>query len=92
MLLKRLLELSLHPGESELDDVGLQGDSSSRRLPLPQQDAALWARPLIVEAEALLTAAARVGRFDRFQCEAAIQPVHAHRRRRGSCGDAARIR
>jgi len=48
-------------------------------VPLDQQDAMLWDRDMIVEAEGLIVAAARYGRFGRFQCEAAIQSVHAQR-------------
>lgn len=48
-------------------------------VPLDQQDARRWQRDLIIEAEGLLTAASRHGRFGRFQCEAAIQSVHAQR-------------
>jgi RNA polymerase sigma-70 factor (ECF subfamily) len=48
-------------------------------VPLAEQDARLWSRDRIIEAEALLTAASRAGRFGRYQCEAAIQSVHAQR-------------
>lgn len=48
-------------------------------MPLAQQDARLWSRDMIIEAEGLLTAASRAGVFGRFQCEAAIQSVHAQR-------------
>jgi RNA polymerase sigma-70 factor (ECF subfamily) len=48
-------------------------------IPLAQQDPARWHRASIVEAEQLLTAAAAAQRFGRFQCEAAIQSVHAQR-------------
>jgi RNA polymerase sigma-70 factor (ECF subfamily) len=48
-------------------------------VPLAEQDAWRWSRELIVEAEGLLTAASRRGVFGRFQCEAAIQSVHAQR-------------
>lgn len=48
-------------------------------VPLREQDPRRWARALIVEAEGLLTAAAAAARFGRFQCEAAIQSVHAQR-------------
>ena len=54
-------------------------DAEGRFVPLDRQDARLWDRNLIIEAEGLLTAAARAGRFGRFQCEAAIQSVHAQR-------------
>jgi RNA polymerase sigma-70 factor (ECF subfamily) len=54
-------------------------DEAGRFVPLPQQDPRRWVRPLIIEAEALLTEASAAGRFGRFQCEAAIQSVHAQR-------------
>jgi RNA polymerase sigma-70 factor, ECF subfamily len=48
-------------------------------VPLSAQDATLWDRQQVIEAEALLTLASGAGRFGRFQCEAAIQSVHAQR-------------
>jgi RNA polymerase sigma-70 factor (ECF subfamily) len=48
-------------------------------VPLAQQDARLWSRDMIIEAEGLLHQAARSATFGRFQCEAAIQSVHAQR-------------
>lgn len=57
---------------ARLDDAGLF-------VPLAQQDPGRWSRPLIVEAEGLLSQAATAQRFGRFQCEAAIQSVHAQR-------------
>lgn len=48
-------------------------------VPLDQQDVRLWRRDLIIEAEGLLTAGARFGRFGRYLCEAAIQSVHVQR-------------
>ena len=48
-------------------------------MPLTLQDAALWSRDMIIEAEGLLTAASRHRRFGRLQCEAAIQSVHVQR-------------
>lgn len=45
-------------------------------VPLNRQDARLWRRDQIVEAEGHLTAAAQRGVFGRYQCEAAIQSVH----------------
>lgn len=48
-------------------------------VPLSEQDARLWDRDQVIEAEGLLTQASRAGRFGRFQCEAAIQSVHAQR-------------
>jgi RNA polymerase sigma-70 factor, ECF subfamily len=48
-------------------------------VPLSEQDAGLWDRDQVIEAEGLLTQAARAGQFGRFTCEAAIQSVHAQR-------------
>ncbi len=48
-------------------------------VPLNRQDASLWRRDLIVEAEGHLTTAAQRGIFGRYQCEAAIQSVHVQR-------------
>jgi RNA polymerase sigma-70 factor (ECF subfamily) len=53
--------------------------ADGRFIPLKQQDAALWSRAMIVEAEQQLTTAARSSVFGRYQCEAAIQSVHAQR-------------
>lgn len=60
-----------------------------RFVPLKQQDARLWSRERIVEAEQHLTHAARAGVFGRFQCEAAIQSVHAQRPLTGRTNHAA---
>jgi predicted RNA polymerase sigma factor len=48
-------------------------------VPLSEQDPARWSRPMIDEAEQLLTEAAHASRPGRFQLEAAIQSVHARR-------------
>jgi RNA polymerase sigma-70 factor (ECF subfamily) len=53
--------------------------SQDEFIPLDQQDAALWSRPLIDEAEAHLRMAAGFKRMGRYQLEAAIQSVHSHR-------------
>lgn len=45
-------------------------------VPLKSQDARLWRRELILEAEEHLITASRRGIFGRYQCEAAIQSVH----------------
>jgi RNA polymerase sigma-70 factor, ECF subfamily len=45
-------------------------------IPLKAQDPASWSREKIIEAEGLLVRASAIGRFGRFQCEAAIQSVH----------------
>lgn len=58
---------------------GARRDAKGGFVPLDRQDARLWSRDMIIEAEALLTAAARCGVFGRFQCEAAIQSVHVQR-------------
>lgn len=48
-------------------------------VPLDIQDARLWDRSMVIEAEMLLTTASRFGQFGRYLCEAAIQSVHAQR-------------
>lgn len=54
-------------------------DDQGRFVPLDRQDARLWDRDRVIEAEGLLTRAAQAGRFGRFQCEAAIQSLHVQR-------------
>ena len=54
-------------------------DADGRYVPLGDQDVTRWSRPMMVEAERILTAAARTGKPGRFQLEAAIQSVHASR-------------
>lgn len=54
-------------------------DAAGRFVSLDRQDARLWDKDQSIEAEALLTGAARAGRFGRYQCEAAIQSVHVQR-------------
>jgi len=54
-------------------------DTHGRFVPLARQDPAQWDRAMIVEAEGLLARASSHQRFGRFQCEAAIQSVHAQR-------------
>jgi RNA polymerase sigma-70 factor (ECF subfamily) len=54
-------------------------DPHGRFVQLDRQDTRLWSRDMIVEAEGHLTAASRFRIFGRFQCEAAIQSVHAQR-------------
>jgi predicted RNA polymerase sigma factor len=53
-------------------------------VPLSEQDPAGWDEAMILEAEAELARAARAGKMGRFQLEAAIQSVHADRRRTGT--------
>ena len=50
-------------------------DASGAFVPLERQDSRLWNRDMVIEAEGLLTDAARAARFGRYQCEAAIQSV-----------------
>jgi RNA polymerase sigma-70 factor (ECF subfamily) len=54
-------------------------DRAGGFVPLDRQDARLWSRDMIIEAETWLTRASRFGQFGRFQCEAAIQSVHVQR-------------
>lgn len=56
---------------------------ANRFIPLSQQDTALWSQPRLRRAEALLSRASRQKRLGRFQLEAAIQSVHADRRKTG---------
>lgn len=58
-------------------------DANGRYVPLDQQDTALWNAEMIVEADDLLRQAGAFGRLGPFQCQAAIQSVHANRRRTG---------
>ena len=52
-------------------------------IPLSEQDTARWSKPMIAEAERILSAAAQDRRMGRFQLEAAIQSVHTQRARNG---------
>ncbi len=54
-----------------------------RFVPIREQDAGLWSRPLIGEAARALTRAGKRGQLGRFQLEAAIQSVHIERARTG---------
>ncbi|WP_416884647.1 RNA polymerase sigma factor [Marivita sp.] len=54
-------------------------DADGHFVPLDRQDARLWNRDMVIEAEGLLARASQAGRFGRFQCEAAIQSVHIQR-------------
>jgi len=56
---------------------------AGRFIPLSHQEPSCWNAPLIEEAEARLRQVGRYGRPGRFQLEAAIQAVHANRRRHG---------
>lgn len=58
-------------------------DRAGEFIPLDQQDPAKWSAPLIEEAEQHLRAAAGFKSPGRFQLEAAIQSIHAHRAKTG---------
>lgn len=84
------LAVELMPGEAEPRGLlslmlHCEARADARRgpdgsfVPLEEQDTRLWSRDRIVEAEALLTAAAALRKFGRFQTEAAIQSLHAQR-------------
>ncbi len=55
-------------------------DAAGRYLPLSDQDPGRWNAAMQAEAEALLAAAAALGRPGRYQWEAAVASVHAARR------------
>ncbi len=57
--------------------------AAGRFVPLDEQDVSLWDESLIAEADGLLRAAARERRVGGYLLEAAIQSVHADRRRTG---------
>lgn len=89
LFLSRLL-VALMPAEPEARGLlALMLFCESRRVarraadgsfvPLKRQDPRLWSRDMIVEAESELTSASRAGVFGRYQCEAAIQSIHAQR-------------
>ncbi|MQB42009.1 DUF6596 domain-containing protein [Rhizobium sp. ICMP 5592] len=52
-------------------------------VPLDEQDTTRWNAIMIAEADNLLQQAGAFDRFGPFQCQAAIQSVHAQRRRSG---------
>jgi RNA polymerase sigma-70 factor, ECF subfamily len=56
-------------------------DADGGYIPLEEQDTCLWNDIMMAEADALLRKAGTVDRFGPFQCQAAIQSVHATRRR-----------
>ncbi len=58
-------------------------DADGCFVPLSAQDTAMWSGDMLAEAEASLHVAAALARPGRFQLEAAIQAVHADRRRTG---------
>jgi RNA polymerase sigma-70 factor (ECF subfamily) len=58
---------------------GARQTSEGEFVPLDRQDPARWDRAMIKEAEEHLRRAAAMKRLGRFQLEAAIQSIHAHR-------------
>jgi RNA polymerase sigma-70 factor (ECF subfamily) len=74
-----LLALMLHAEARR----GARRSAAGDYVPLAAQDPALWDTELIAEAEALLLAASRMGKPDRYQLEAAVQSAHAIRRATG---------
>jgi RNA polymerase sigma-70 factor (ECF subfamily) len=62
---------------------GARRDATGQYVPLDQQDTALWNEEMIIEADNLLRQAGAFGSLGPFQCQAAIQSVHANRRRSG---------
>ena len=87
--LARIL-VQLVPGEAEARGLlalmlhcearrAARRSTSGAYVPLDEQDMALWARPMIAEAERALASAAALRSIGRYQLEAAIQSVHAQR-------------
>jgi len=62
---------------------GARRDVNGQYVPLDQQNTALWDAEMIVEADKLLRLAGTFDHLGPFQCQAAIQSVHADRRRSG---------
>jgi RNA polymerase sigma-70 factor (ECF subfamily) len=58
--------------------------AASGFIPIDQQDTDLWDEAQLAEAEAILRKTGPVGRLGRYQLEAAIQAVHAARRKSGA--------
>jgi RNA polymerase sigma-70 factor, ECF subfamily len=71
-----MLHVEARRGARRTDDDGAY-------VPLDKQDVGAWRWDLIAQAETLLLRASRKQRPGRFQLEAAIQSVHAARRRSG---------
>ncbi|NTJ65402.1 RNA polymerase subunit sigma-70 [Agrobacterium rhizogenes] len=63
---------------------GARRNASGDYVPLDEQQTGLWNAEMIIEADRLLRKAGAFGRFGPFQCQAAIQSVHAERRRSGA--------
>ena len=88
------LVAELLPGEAEaLGLLALMLHTEARRqarrspageyIPLADQNSDLWNQPMIDHAENLLLRASTLGRFGRYQLEAAIQSAHVRRCRTG---------
>jgi RNA polymerase sigma-70 factor (ECF subfamily) len=74
-----LLSLMLHAEARRSARRNAEGDF----VPLDEQDSSSWNGDMIDEAEALLSRAATMKVFGRYQLEAAVQSAHAARRRAG---------
>lgn len=61
-----------------------RGPDGNRFVPLEDQDTDRWDHGMIDAADQVLARAGALGRFGRYQCEAAIQAVHAERRTSGA--------
>lgn len=70
-----LLALMLHCEARRAARATRDGDF----VPLDRQEVSLWSRPAIEEAESHLRLASGFKRLGRYQLEAAIQSIHAHR-------------
>jgi RNA polymerase sigma-70 factor (ECF subfamily) len=86
--------LQLMPEEAEVHGLlalmlhcearrGARRGPDGQFVPLSEQDAHQWSRPLIEEAERHLAEASKHRPIGRFQLEAAIQSIHAERARSG---------
>jgi RNA polymerase sigma-70 factor (ECF subfamily) len=62
---------------------GARRSNTGEYVPLSHQDVSLWNMAFIDEAETLLSQAAKLGHFGRYQLEAAIQSAHVARRKSG---------
>lgn len=62
---------------------GARRDAKGQYVPLDKQNTTLWDAEMIGEADKLLRKAGAFGCLSPFQCQAAIQSVHADRRRSG---------
>ena len=74
-----LLALMLHAEARRPARRNAQGEY----VPLAEQDTALWNKPMISEAEALLSRASTLGSIGRYLLEGALQSAHVYRCRTG---------